>query len=96
MSSKYRLYGPLGFSYKARDFHQWVLLFPDGSELTLSRKRYAVMTAKAVMARGGDVRIYEETVMRTIMPSHEVREDSFRIEITERVKLEMEAESINK
>lgn len=73
-----------------------MLLFPDGTELTISRKRYAVMAAKAVMARGGDVRIYEETVMRTITPSNEVREDSFRIEITERVKLEMEAESINK
>ena len=95
MSSKYRLYGPLGMSGKSRDFHQWVLLFHDGDELTLSRKRYAVMTAKVVMARGGDVRIYEETVMRTIMPNDEVREDSFRIEITERVKLEMEAERIN-
>lgn len=95
MSSKYRLYGSLGFSYKARDFHRWVLLFPDGDELTLSRKRYAVTVAKTVLARGGDIRIFEETVMRTIMPSDEVREDSFRIEITERVKLEMEAERIN-
>ncbi len=96
MSSKYRLYGPLGFSYRARDFHRWALLFPDGNELTLSRKRYAVMAAKAVLARGGDIRIFEETVMRSIMPNDEVREDSFRIEITERVKLEMEAESIKK
>lgn len=96
MSSKYRRYGPPGFSYAARDFHQWVLLFPDGDELTLSRKCYAVMAAKVVFARGGDIRIFEETVMRTIMPSDKVREDSFRIEITERVKLEMEAESINK
>lgn len=96
MSSKYRRYGPPGFSYKARDFRRWVLLFPDGDELTLARKRYAVMTAKEVLARGGDIRIFEETVMRTIMPSEEVREDSFRIEITERVKLEMKAESINK
>jgi len=95
MSSKYRLYGPLGSSYHTRDFHQWVLLFPDGDKLTLSRKRYAVMAAKTVLARGGDIRIFEETVMRTILPSDEVREDSFRIEITERVKLEMEAERIN-
>lgn len=96
MSSKYRLYGPLGFSYRARDFLRWVLLFPDGNELTLSRKRYAVMAAKAVLARDDDIRIFEETVMRSIMPNDEVREDSFRIDITERVKLEMEAESINK
>ena len=96
MSSKYRLYGPLGSSYEARDFHRWVLLFPDGDELTLVRKRYAVMAAKAVLARGGDIRIFEETVTRTITPSGEGQEDSFRIEITERVKLEMEAERINK
>lgn len=95
MSSKYRLYGPLGFSYKARDFHQWVLLFPDGDELTLARKRYAVMTAKAILARGGDIRIFEETVMRTIFANGDVKDESFRIEITERVELEMEAESIN-
>lgn len=95
MSSKYRRYGPLGSSYEARDFHQWVILFPDGDELTLGRKRYAVMAAKVVLAQGGDIRIFEEVVMRTIMPSDEVREDSFRIEITERVKLEMEAERIN-
>ena len=33
--------------------------------------------------------------MRSIMPNDEVREDSFRTEITERVKLEMEAKRIN-
>ena len=96
MASKYKLIGPLGHTCVTRDFKRWVLVFSDGDEMTLARKRYAVMAAKAVLARDGGIRIFEETVMRTIMPSNEVREDSFRIEITERVKLEMEAERINR
>ena len=96
MSSKYRYYGPLGNTYKQRDFKQWVLVFSDGDELTLSRKRYAVMVAKSVMQRGGSIRIYEETVMRTIFANDDEKDESFRIEITERVKLEMETERINK
>ena len=96
MASKYRLIGPPGNSYVTRDFKRWVLVFSDGGEMTLARMRYAVMAAQAMIERDCEVRIFEETVMRSIMPNDEVREDSFRIEITERVKLEMEAESINK
>ena len=96
MASKYKLIGPLGHTYVTRDFKRWVLVFSDGDEMTLARKRYAVMAAKAVLARGCDIHIFEETVMRSIMPNDEVREDSFRIEITERVKLELKAERINK
>jgi len=96
MASKYKLIGPLGNSYVTRDFKRWVLVFSDGDEMTLSRKRYAVMTAQVMIERGCEVRIFEETVMRSIMSNDEVREDSFRIEITERVKLELKAERINK
>lgn len=95
MASKYKLIGSIGNSYLTRDFKRWVLVFSDGDEMTLARKRYAVMTAQAMIERGCDIHIFEETVMRSIMPNDEVREDSFRIEITERVKLEMETERIN-
>lgn len=95
MASKYKLTGPLGNSYLTRDFKRWVLVFSDGDEMTLARKRYAVMTARAMIERGCDIHIFEETVMRSIMPNDEVREGSFRIEITERVKLKMEADRIN-
>ena len=95
MASKYKLIGPPGHSYVTRDFKRWVLVFSDGDEITLARKRYAVMVAQAMIERGCEVHIFEETVMRSIMPNDEVREDSFRTEITERVKLEMEAKRIN-
>ena len=95
MASKYKLIGPLGHTCVTRDFKRWVLVFSDGDEKTLARKRYAVMAARTMIERGCEIRIFEETVMRSIMPNDEVREDSFRIEITERVKLEMEAERIN-
>lgn len=95
MASKYKLIGPPGHSYVTRDFKRWVLVFSDGDKMTLARKRYAVMVAQAMIERGCEVHIFEETVMRSIMPNDEVREDSFRTEITERVKLEMEAKRIN-
>ena len=94
MASKYKLTGPLGHAVAMRDFKRWVLVFPDEDELCLSRKRYAWDTAKVILARGGDVHIYEETVMRSIFANNEVKEDTFRIEVTNRVKYEMKAEAI--
>lgn len=89
MASKYRIVGPLGHGVTMRDFKRWVLVFSDGDELCLSRKRYAWNTAKAMLARGSDIHIYEETVMRSIFANGELKEDTFRIEITERVKYEL-------
>ena len=96
MASKYKLMGPLGHSCVTRDFKRWVLVFSDGDEMTLARKRYAVMAAQAMIERGCEIRIFEETVMRSIFANDDVKEESFRIEITERVKLEMETERNNK
>ena len=47
-----------------------------------------------ILARGGDVHIYEETVMRSIFANDELKEDTFRIEVTDRLKYEMEEERI--
>ena len=94
MGSKYKLTGPPGNTVAMRDFKRWVLVFPDGGELCLSRKRYAWDTAKVILARGGDVHIYEETVMRSIFANDELKEDTFRIEVTDRLKYEMEEERI--
>lgn len=92
MASKYRIVGPVGHGVTMRDFKRWVLVFSDGDELCLSRKQYAWNTAKAILARGGDIHIYEETVMKSIFANDEYKEDTFRIEITERVKYEIMAE----
>lgn len=94
MASKYKLTGPLGHGVAMRDFKRWVLVFPDGDELCLACKRYAWDAAKAMLARGGEAHIYEETVTRSISANDEVKEDTFRIEVTDRVKYEMEAEAI--
>jgi len=90
MASKYKLNGPIGHGFFMRDFKRWVLVFEDGDELCLSRKRYAWDAAKAMLARGSDIHIYEETVMRSIFANDELKEDTFRIEVTDRVKYEME------
>ena len=94
MGLQYKLTGPLGHAVAMRDFKRWVLVFPDGDELCLARKRYAWDTAKVILARGGEVHIYEETVMRSIFANDEVKEDTFRIEVTNRLKYEMEEERI--
>lgn len=94
MSSKYKLVGPLGHGVAMRDFKRWVLVFSDGDELCLSRKQYAWDTAKAILTRGSDIHIYEETVMKSIFANDEYKEDTFRIEITERVKYELMAEQL--
>ena len=96
MGSQYKLNGPLGHGIAMRDFKRWVLVFPGGDELCLLRKQYAWDTAKVILARGGDVHIYEETVMRSIFANDELKEDTFRIEVTNRVKYEMKAEAIKK
>ena len=89
MASKYKLTGPLGHGVAMRDFKRWVIVFSDGEELFLSRKRYAWATAKTMLAKGCDVKIYEETVMRSIFANDEFKEDTFRIEVTNRIKCEM-------
>lgn len=94
MASKYKLTGPAGHGIAMRDFKRWVLVFSDGEELCLSRKRYAWDLAKAMLAMGCDVKIYEETVMKSIFANHEYKEDSFRIEVTNRIKYEMETEKL--
>lgn len=89
MASKYKWKGALGNAYIIRDFKRWVVTFSNGEELTLQRKRYATMMFEALIARGVDAHIYEETVMRSIFADDTVKEDTFRIDITERMKLEM-------
>lgn len=89
MASKYKMKGPLGNAYITRDFKRWVVTSSDGEELTLQRKRYATMMFEALIARGVDAHIYEETVMRSIFADDTAKEDTFRIDITERMKLEI-------
>ena len=94
MSSKYKQKGPLGFSYITRDFKRWVVSF-NGEELILQRKRYAAMMFETMMGLGIDSHIYEETVMRSVFGNDKVKEDTFRIDITERIKFEIKYEKDN-
>lgn len=92
MASKYKHTGTITSLARMRDFKRWVIAFDDGEEETLSRKKYAKMAFKSLSAQGRRARVFEETVMRTVTDEN-VRNDSFRIDITERIKLEILAES---
>lgn len=92
MASKYKHTGTITSSARMRDFKRWVIAFDDGEEVTLHRKEYAKMAFKSLSAQGRRARVLAETVMRTLTDEN-VRNDSFRIDITESIKLEMLAEN---
>lgn len=95
MSSRYKSVDTITSKMLVRDFKRWVVVFPDGDEITLNRKKYAIMTAEELIKKHCDVHIYEETVMRTIM-DNKSKEDTFRIEITERIKYKLMEELASK
>jgi len=88
MSSRYKNVGVITSKMLVRDFKRWVVVFSDGDEITLNRKKYAIMTAEELLRKHCDVHIFEETVMRTVM-DNKSKEDTFRIEITERIKYKL-------
>lgn len=95
MSSKYKYTGPITSNHQQRDFKRWVIVYADGKENCINRKSYAIMAAKYHLENGDDVHLYEETVIRNYFDGH-FSEDTFRIEMTDRIKYEILAEKYNR
>ena len=86
MENKYKSIGTLGNTVKVRTQNKWIIVFPDGEEVKFSNKKFAMLAAKAVISKGQPIKVYEETLMRFKKNGY-VRNEYFRIEITERIKL---------
>lgn len=93
MASNYKKIGSIT-SFTQREFNRWVIVYSDGTENCVSKKSLAVTAAKCHLAKGDDIHLYEETVVRSIKDKRFVSENSFRIEITDRIKNELLIEKI--
>ena len=92
MSNKYKTIGVLGNTVRLRTDKTWIITFPDREEVKFKSQRLAIMGAKAALSMGKDIKLEEETLMR-FRKSGKVKDEKFRIDITERVKLMMSIES---
>ena len=92
MSNKYKAIGALGNVVRVRTDRTWIITFPDGDEVKFHNQRHAIMSAKASLALGKDIKLEEETLIR-FNKSGDVNDEKFRIDMTERVKMMMNIES---
>lgn len=92
MSNKYKTIGVLGNTVRLRTDRTWIITFPDGEEAKFKSQRLAIMGAMAAISTGKDVKLEEETLMR-FNKYGQVKDEKFRIDMTERVKLMMSIES---
>ena len=92
MSNKYKTIGVLGNTVRLRTDRTWIITFSNGEEAKFKNQRLAIMGAKAALSMGKDIKLEEETLMR-FNKYGEVKDEKFRIDITERVKLMMSIES---
>lgn len=92
MSNKYKTIGVLGNTVRVRTQRIWVITFPDGEEVKFNNLRHAVMGTKAALGQGKNVKLEEETLLR-FNKDGKVKDEKFRIDMTERVKLMMSIES---
>ena len=92
MSNKYKTIGALGNTVRVRTDRTWIITFPDGDEVKFHNQRHAIMSAKALLALGKNIKLEEETLIR-FTKSGNVNDEKFRIDITERVKRMMSMES---
>lgn len=92
MSNKYKTIGILGNTVRLRTDRTWIITFSNGEESKFKSQRLAIMGAKAALSMGKDIKLEEETLMR-FNKYGEVKDEKFRIDITERVKLMMSIES---
>ena len=90
MSNKY--IGVLGNAVRLRTDRTWIITFSNGEEAKFKSQRLAIMGAKAALSMGKDIKLEEETLMR-FNKYGKVKEEKFRIDITEKVKLMMSIES---
>ena len=92
MSNKYKAIGALGNTVRVRTDRTWIITFPDSSEVKFHDKRLAIISAKAALTLGKDIKLEEETLIR-YNKYGDVNDEKFRIDMTERVKLMMSIES---
>lgn len=92
MSNKYKAVGSLGNVTRVRTQKKWVIVFSDGDEAKFISMRLAMMAAKAALSKDAEVKVYEETLIR-FKKSGKVNDETFRIDITERIKLMINIES---
>lgn len=92
MSNKYKNIGVLGNTVRVRTQRTWVITFPDGEEVKFNNLRHAIMGTKAALEQGKDVKLEEKTLLR-YNKYGEIKDEEFRIDMTERVKLMMSIES---
>lgn len=94
MSTRYRYEGPLGVARLTRTFRKWLIAYEDGEEI-YAKKGYILDFGKLCLRKGQNVHIFEETITRTINHStREIKEDKFRIDITQRLKSEILLENM--
>ena len=92
MSNKYKTIGVLGNTVRLRTDRTWIITFPDGEEAKFKSQRLAIMGVMAAISTGKDVKLEEETLMR-FNKYGQVKDEKFRIDMTEMVKLMMSIES---
>ena len=92
MSNKYKTIGVLGNTVRVRTQRTWVIIVPDGEKVEFNNLRHAIMGTKTALGQGKDVKLEEKTLLR--YNKHGViKDEEFRIDMTERVKLMMSIES---
>lgn len=92
MSNKYKIIGVLGNTIRLRTDRTWIITFPEGEEVKFNNLRHAIIGTKAALGQGKDVKLEEKTLLR-YNKYGEIKDEEFRIDITERVKLMMSIES---
>ena len=90
----YKREGPLGHAIYTREYRIYIITFA-GDEFPFLRKGDAERYAKSLLASGHDIKLEEETTIRSIMPDHNVKENKFRIDMTNRIKNEILADSLS-
>lgn len=95
MSTRYKYEGSFGVARPTRTFRKWLIAYEDGEEI-YAKKGYILDLGKLCLRKRQNIHVYEETVTRTINHStREIKEDKFRIEITQRLKTEILLEKID-
>ena len=75
--------GPFGES--VRTWNRWILVV-DGEETEFDLKRHALMCAAVSKARGLHTALFQETVMRVRRGGEWTHDDTFRIDISNRIQ----------
>ena len=83
--SGYKDTGPVKNILLTREFARWVIVFRDGRELCLNTRKSAFQVAVALLEAGSDIRVFRETVIRSVMGDGPV-DDTFRTDVTDRVR----------